>query len=124
MAVSAKNEYYKIWQSFLEGKYNLCISNGIIEEYLEVISKNIHPKFAEMIVYAILSSQNVIRVDPTFAFMFITADLDDNKFVDCAIASNAHYIVTEDKHFNVLKHISFPKVSVIGIDDFLKQLSE
>lgn len=122
MAISARNEYYKIWQSFLDGQYNLCISNDIIEEYLEVISKNIRPDFAEMIVYAILSSENIIKVDPRFAFMLITADPDDNKFVDCAIAANAHYIVSEDKHFNVLEKVSFPKVSVMGIDDFLKQL--
>ena len=43
---------------------------------------------------------------------------DDNKFVDCAIAANAKCIVSEDNHFNVLKFIPFPKVEVIGIDDF------
>ena len=41
-----------------------------------------------------------------------------NKFVDCAIVANAHFIVTEDKHFNALKNIEFPHVDVIGIDDF------
>ena len=34
----------------------------------------------------------------------------------------AIFIVSEDKHFNVLATIPFPKVEVIGIDDFLKYL--
>ena len=43
---------------------------------------------------------------------------DDNKFVDCAIASNAHYLATNDKHFNILKGIEFPKVQVINVNEF------
>ena len=59
-----------------------------------------------------------MRFDPHFSFGLITTDADDNKFVDCAIVANAHFIVTEDKHFNVLKNIEFPHVDVIGIDEF------
>jgi len=45
-------------------------------------------------------------------------DPDDNKFVDCAISSNAKFIVTNDKHFNVLKNVDFPKIEVVDIDKF------
>lgn len=31
---------------------------------------------------------------------------------------NEESIVTEDNHFNILKTIPFPKVEVVGIDDF------
>jgi predicted nucleic acid-binding protein len=48
----------------------------------------------------------------------IKVDVDDNKFVDCAIAANSNAIVTEDKHFNTLKDIPFPVVQVIGIASF------
>ncbi|MCB9352648.1 MAG: PIN domain-containing protein [Lewinellaceae bacterium] len=30
-------------------------------------------------------------------------DADDNKFLDCAIAAGAEYLVTHDKDFNILK---------------------
>jgi len=50
----------------------------------------------------------------------IIVDKDDNKFVDLAIASDADYIVTNDSHFNSLKEVSFPKVKVITIEDFLQ----
>ncbi len=45
-----------------------------------------------------------------------------NKFVDCAIAGNADYIVTHDKHFNVLKDIGFPEVKILRTDQFLALL--
>lgn len=45
-------------------------------------------------------------------------DKDDDKFVDCAITANADYIVTEDTHFNHLKQIPFPRLTVLTIDEF------
>lgn len=57
-----------------------------------------------------------------FSFGLIEADKDDNKFIDCAVAANAKCIVTEDNHFNVLKRIPFPKVEVVGINDFVGYL--
>ena len=65
-----------------------------------------------------ISRPNVIRKDPHYTFALIEADKDDNKFVDCAIAANAKCIVTEDKHFSVLKNIPFPKVEVLGREEF------
>jgi uncharacterized protein len=49
-------------------------------------------------------------------------DPDDNKFVDCAIAANAKYIVTGDRHFNIMKSIDFLKLSIITAYDFQKIL--
>ena len=122
MAISAKNEYHLVWQSFLRGDYVLCVSNEIIEEYLEVLSRNINPWVAESIIYAILTRKNVKKLAPHYHFGLITADPDDNKFVDCAIAANAKFIVSEDRHFDVLKSCSFPKVDVVGLDLFTSWL--
>ncbi len=121
MSISARNVYHKVWQAFLQGDYTLCVSNEILEEYVEVLTRNINARVAEAVVYAILTRQNVRKLDPHYRFRLIKADEDDNKFVDCAIAGNARYIVTEDHHFDVLKEISFPKVAVINIDDFASQ---
>lgn len=59
---------------------------------------------------------------PSYAFHLIKADEDDNKFVDCAIIANANYIVSNDRHFDVLREIPFPKVDVIKINQFLLDL--
>ena len=47
---------------------------------------------------------------------------DDNKFVDCAIAAGTKFIVTNDRHYNVLLSLGFPKVDIIRLDEALEQL--
>lgn len=122
MAISSRSTNNRVWQAFVRNEYTLCVSNEIIEEYVEVLSRNISPTVAESVVNVILSRNNVHRIHTHFRFDLIKNDKDDNKFVDCAIAGNARYIVSEDQHFHVLKTIPFPSVSVIGIDDFVLYL--
>lgn len=43
-------------------------------------------------------------------------------FVDCAIVSNADFIVSEDNHFNVLNKIPFPHIVVKRLQDFYEEL--
>ncbi|MBX2928668.1 MAG: nucleotide-binding protein, partial [Saprospiraceae bacterium] len=59
-----------------------------------------------------------------FKWNLISTDPDDNKFSDCAIACNARYLVSDDKHFNVLKSLSFPRVSVLAAEEFVAILKE
>ncbi len=122
MALSARSDYHRIWQSFLAGDFTLCISNEILEEYAEVIARNISVNLARYVVFAIMERNNVRHITPFYKWHLITSDPDDNKFVDCAIAANAKCIVTEDHHFDVLKTIPFPSVNVVTIDDFLKEV--
>ena len=58
-----------------------------------------------------------------YHFGLIKTDIDDNKFVDCAVAADAEYIVTNDKHFEILRDIPWPKLLVLRIDEFLIQIS-
>ena len=48
----------------------------------------------------------------------------DNKFVDCAITASARYIVSNDKHYNVLKQIPYPTIDVVSIAEFLKLIKK
>lgn len=122
MAISSRNRFHRVWQAFVNGEYTLCVTNEIIEEYVEVIGRNISERAAEAVVYIIMTRSNVMHIDPHFRFGLIEADPDDNKFVDCAIASNAKYIVTQDHHFDILKTIAFPRVDVVTIEDFLMEI--
>ncbi|MBK7871122.1 MAG: hypothetical protein IPJ74_10745 [Saprospiraceae bacterium] len=53
-----------------------------------------------------------------YKWNLIEADADDNKFVDCAIACDAKYLVSDDKHFNSLDKIPFPKIEVLTAQAF------
>ena len=121
-SLSQRSQYYKVWEDFVMGRYVLCVSNEILEEYEEIISSHMSSLAARIAVETILRANNVVRVDAQFRFNLITADIDDNKFVDCAIIANADYIVSEDSHFNVLKSIPFPRVEVKRLREFYEDL--
>ena len=121
-ALSRHSEYYPVWSEFQAGKYMLCVSNEILEEYEEIIEKKTSAIVAQNVINLLLKSNNVELVTPSFRFRLIEADHDDDKFVDCAFAANATYIVSDDKHFDVLKDISFPQLLVLKLKEFLGQL--
>ena len=120
--ISSRSKYYSVWEGFIAGRYTLCVSTEILEEYEEIISTHMSSTAAKIVIEMILRANNVKRIDAQFRFQLITTDPDDNKFVDCAIKADAKYIVSNDKHFNVLKFIPFPHVEVIDIIRFLEEL--
>jgi uncharacterized protein len=122
VSITSSSPYHKIFTSLLNKQYDLIVSTSIVFEYREIIQERYGEKTATLLVELLDELSNVHYVNPSFRWNFITVDSDDNKFVDCAIAGYAEFIVTEDKHFNVLKEIEFPKVSVINIEDFMRVL--
>jgi len=117
--ISHKSPYRPIWDAFLAGKYQLCVSNEILDEYQEVLGQQTTQSVAENIILLILNKQNVMFVDPHFRMRLITSDPDDNKFVDCAFAAGADYLVSEDAHFKILNDIPFPQLNLVTLDEFL-----
>jgi uncharacterized protein len=61
---------------------------------------------------------NVRQINPQYRFGVVTADPDDNKFCDCAIAADADFVITEDNHFEPLK-ISGYKPQPLTPDQFI-----
>ncbi len=55
---------------------------------------------------------------PYYKWNLISTDPDDNKFVDCAINAGVDLIVSNDKHFKILKTIDFPELNVVDINLF------
>ena len=122
-SLSKKGEYYAVWKGLQEGKYILCVSTEIILEYQEIIAQKTNEFVATNVVQTLLNCKNVLCFEPTFRMGLIEEDKDDNKFVDCAIAARAYFIVSEDRHYDVLEKISFPKVDVVKLKEFMEILS-
>lgn len=122
MSLSRRSQYYPIWRDFVDGKYRLCISNDILAEYEEILTQKVGPQIASNIIKALLDLPNTKMVQVYYHLHLITADPDDDKFVDCAFKANAKYIVTQDHHYDVLRNIPFPKIEVVDIDEFLSIL--
>ena len=120
VSVQEYSMFFWLWQAFRDEKITLCYTTDILNEYHEILSHYYSIPFAETVLEEILLSPNAVPVTVYYKWNLITVDTDDNKFVDCAISANADFIVTNDKHFKILKDISFPKVNVIDIDSFKK----
>ena len=39
---------------------------------------------------------------------------------DCAVTGSAKFIVSEDRHYNILKTVDFPRVEVLGLDEMME----
>jgi putative PIN family toxin of toxin-antitoxin system len=123
-SISSQSPYHWLWQAFKQGNYEICVTTDILEEYAEIIERYFSVADVEYTLNQILLSRNVVQIIRYFEWDAIKADPDDNKFFDCAVAANADFIVSEDKHFNVLKTIPFPFVSAIRLTQFRQVLDK
>ncbi|HLP47458.1 MAG TPA: putative toxin-antitoxin system toxin component, PIN family [Candidatus Kapabacteria bacterium] len=111
-----------IFEALIQGKFTLIISNEILTEYEEIIAQKANDVVALNIINMLMNLANVEKTEIYFRWDLIEADEADNKFVDCAIAGNADYLVSNDTHFNILNSINFPKVPLVKAEKFLEIL--
>ncbi len=123
VSISRRSSVNWLFQSLINGGFDLCVSTEILNEYAEILENKMGDRIAENVMKTIINLDDLKLVSKHFSWQLIEADKDDNKFVDCAIAANADYIVTHDKHFNILKTIDFPKVNIINIHELEKILA-
>lgn len=118
VSVSDRSKYYPIFNAFVNEEYELCVTTDILLEYEEIIKEHMGSFFAEYVLDLIENAPNVRWITKYYKWNLIEADADDNKFVDCAIACDAKYLVSDDKHFKVLNKIPFPKIELLTAKDF------
>ncbi len=123
VSISSKSPYHCIFEKLIDGAYDLGITAEILMEYEEVIGRKFNLEVAKDTIRTLLALPNVKKINVYYNWNLIEADSDDNKFVDCAVSANATGIVTQDKHFNVLRDIFFPNITLISIADFKSSLS-
>nr|WP_310587256.1 putative toxin-antitoxin system toxin component, PIN family [Fibrella aquatilis] len=100
------------------------MSTEILDEYAEILERHYSAAFGERTLLAIDNFSTVIRTETAYRFLLIEVDADDNKFVDAAIAGNADFIVTNDRHFNCLHDIDFPKIGLLDFSSFCTLLQQ
>ena len=121
-SLPSKSPYHKIWTDVLCGNISLCVNTEILDEYEEILSQKINPEVANNVVEAIARLHTTVYQEIYVHFDLIHDDEDDNKFADGAIASGAEFIVTNDKHYKILKRTPWPNINVLNIKDFLDLL--
>jgi putative PIN family toxin of toxin-antitoxin system len=124
VSIPRKSPFRLVFDSFLSGRFDLLVSTEILNEYVEKIQEKSNSIVANNISEVMVGARNVIFVNVYFNWNLIKNDVDDNKFIDCAVAGDATFIVSNDKHFNLLKTIEFPRIKVIKLEEFLEILEK
>ena len=119
--IGKKSPFRWIFDCLIKGKIVLCVSNEILFEYREILARKTTAEIAENIIEFLSISPFVEKTEIYFNFGLISVDADDNKFVDCAITADAVCLVSNDKHFQILKTIDFPKVNILTLREFEEQ---
>ena len=113
-----------VFDEYRSNRFELVVTTEILNEYSEIFTSKMSTEISDNIIELIINQSNTIFSDIYFRWNLISADPDDNKFVDAAIVSQSDFLITNDAHFNILKEVSFPKVVVLTIEDICKILKD
>ena len=104
VSIPEKSPYHWLFRSLIKGEFLLNVTLDILSEYEEIIGNKLNLQVVSAVIRLFAEAENVSFTTIHFNYNLIHQDPDDDKFVNCAINANAHFIVTHDKHFNVARH--------------------
>ncbi len=117
--LSYNSYYFPIIEAIYRNKLMLLVSTPILLEYKEILENEYPSEMMDHFFNFLDNSSNIGYVNPTFKFQLPFEDADDQMFVDCAVCGNADYLITNDRHFDVLHGVEFPKLKVITAENFI-----
>lgn len=123
VSLSPYSDYAPIFDALLTGQFALLLSNEVITEYEEIIGQRYDRETVQDVLHLLVSLPNAELITPHYRWKLIVNDPDDDKFVDLAVAGNADFIVTNDRHFKVLVQVPFPLVKTVKAEEFLEMLA-
>lgn len=118
VSLSPHHKYHWVFQAIIDGTIDICVSTEILLEYQEIISERFGLEKTDSILDFLLLLPNVHPIIPFFQYPLIKADPSDDKFIACALMADADYIISNDKHFKILREIDFPPVQILTYQEF------
>lgn len=113
----------KINDAWRAGKFLLVVSEEIVSEYLEVLQRSkFHLRSRTVAIIIARVYRKAEFVLPQEQIANIQPDPKDDRFLEAAIAGNADFIVSGDKHLLDLKE--FRSIQIITGREFLDLLAE
>ena len=105
-----------LWKT---GKVILCLSRPIIEEYVDVLRRLGLQNEKELDELLSLFAQgfHVLFSAQTPKLNIVLEDPDDNKFIECAVALKAGFLVSGDKHLTGIN--DYMRIKIISPKEFL-----
>jgi len=109
------------------GLLPMAVTSSIILEYEEIAAQRGGVALASrtMHLLSLVSAayETIVVANPAFQFHVITADVDDNKFTDCAITADADYVITDDAHFAPLANAGYKPQPITPMEFIRRHLS-
>jgi len=111
--------HHIVFDHVLDGHVQLCLSEALLNEYIEVLAR---PKFSK--IYDFKNNANIVlsRFIKTARFyepkirLDIIKDSDDNKLLELADESNANFLITGNYiHFNIT---NYKNTQIVSPRDF------
>lgn len=109
----------KVIDLWKDGKISLCLSKGILDEYIEVLIRlgMKEEKELEELLSLFSRGYNTLFTKTIPPMDVVKDDPDDNKFIATALALKAGFIVTGDKHLLSLKE--YKGIKIVKPNEFL-----
>ena len=119
VSLNRNSPFYRLYGLFVSEAFEWVLSNEILTEYEEVLTRHYSAATAQRVTEILLNAPNTSFQEAYYKWQLIADDPDDNKFVDVAIAAGADLLVSNDRHFLPLKQLAFPQVSLVTLQEFL-----
>jgi len=110
-----------IMEMWKNDEFTLLFSPDIFDEYFEVIAR---PKFKQegedIRELAKLLTERAVVVEPQIQLDVVKDDPDDNKFLECAVAGKADFIISGDHHLLSIKE--YKQIKILTVAQFIKRI--
>ena len=110
----------KIIDLWKNGKITLCLSNNILEEYIEVLRRLglENEQELEELLALFKKGFNLVFTKKTPRLFVVKDDPDDDKFIECAVKLEADFVVTGDRALEAIKE--YKGIKILSPYKFLK----
>jgi len=105
------------------GRATLCISKGILDEYVEILRRlglDGTPELEELL--KLFATGSHILFTKRTPEIHVAADPDDDQFIACALALKARYIVSGDKALVELRR--YRGIQIVTPREFLDAMGD
>lgn len=109
-AMSRHSPLVPLFRAITNGQLHLALSVSILLEYEEVAARQGGQSYAAKLMLwlsLVAQRQGTVLIEPQFQFRIVSTDPDDNKFIDCAIAAHADFVITDDAHYAPLANAGY-----------------
>ena len=101
----------------LEGEISLTVSQAILDEMADVLSRKFSASPEEVAEATIIVRQAARVVTPSVQLDVIKEDPPDNRVLECAVTAGSDFIVTGDK--DLLRLGRYDAIRIVTVADFL-----